>query len=166
MDQIASTASLAQVIQLSVAPVFLIAGIAGLLSVLSVRLGRIIDRARLIEQRIPAAKNERQRRLLDQETTGLWQRIDLVNWAVRLCVTSALLICLVIMSLFLSALIELQGFNYLLFIAALFVLAMILIVSGLVFLLIEISVATRQMRQGIEQALAEAAMDEPTPPRG
>ena len=39
-----SIQSIASVIQLAVAPVFLLAGIAGLLGVLSTRLGRIIDR--------------------------------------------------------------------------------------------------------------------------
>ena len=37
--------TIAGVIQLSVAPVFLLAGIAGMLNVLSVRLGRVVDRA-------------------------------------------------------------------------------------------------------------------------
>jgi hypothetical protein len=39
---------IARVIQLSIAPVFLITGIAGLLGVLSGRLGRTIDRARVL----------------------------------------------------------------------------------------------------------------------
>ena len=46
------TAGIAAVIQLAVAPVFLLAAIAGLLGVMSTRLGRIIDRARVIERRI------------------------------------------------------------------------------------------------------------------
>ena len=49
MELIASTEALARVIQLAVAPVFLLAGIAGILGVLSTRLGRIIDRARVVE---------------------------------------------------------------------------------------------------------------------
>ena len=72
MPQIASAEALAQVIQLAVAPVFLLAGIAGLLGVLSTRLGRIIDRARVIERRIPSAKRDEQRELLQAEATGLF----------------------------------------------------------------------------------------------
>jgi hypothetical protein len=42
-------ADIARVIQLSIAPVFLISGIAALLSVLSGRLARLVDRARVLE---------------------------------------------------------------------------------------------------------------------
>ena len=160
MNQIASIEALAQVIQLAVAPVFLLAGIAGLLGVLSTRLGRIIDRARVIERQVARTKREEQRLLLHSETTSLWARIRLINWAIRLCVAGALTICLVIMALFLG---EFVDFNIALLVAALFVLAMLLIVAGLVFLLREIGVATRQMRQGIEIALEEASQDQGNP---
>jgi hypothetical protein len=43
---------IAHLIQLSVAPVFLLTGVGTLLNVLSGRLGRIIDRARVLEQRL------------------------------------------------------------------------------------------------------------------
>ena len=55
-----SIEAVAEVIQLAVAPVFLLAGIAGLLGVFSTRLARIIDRARVIERRIPQANTSRQ----------------------------------------------------------------------------------------------------------
>ncbi len=163
MEQIASAEALARVIQLAVAPVFLLAGIAGLLGVLSTRLGRIIDRARVIERRIPRAKRDEQRELLHAETNSLWRRIDLINWAIRLCVTGALLICLVIVALFVGDLMRPAGFNISMLIAGLFVLAMLMIIAGLVFLLREIAVSTRQMRQGIEIALEEAAQDPQKP---
>jgi hypothetical protein len=99
-----SIQALAQAIQLSVAPVFLLAGIAGLLGVLSTRLARIIDRARVIERRIPQAKRDEQRTLLRRETAVLWRRIALINWAIRLCVSGALCVCLVIVALFLGEL--------------------------------------------------------------
>lgn len=162
MELIASTEALARVIQLAVAPVFLLAGIAGILGVLSTRLGRIIDRARVVERRIPRAKREDQQQLLHAETASLWQRIDLINWAIRLCVTGALLICFVIVALFLGDL--LRGFNISVLIAALFVLAMLMIIAGLVCLLREIQVATRQMRQGIEIALDDTSTDPPPAP--
>jgi uncharacterized iron-regulated membrane protein len=78
-----SIQTIASVIQLAVAPVFLLAGIAGLLGVLSTRLGRIIDRTRVIERRVPQVKLDEQRALLRAETTLLWRRIALINWAIR-----------------------------------------------------------------------------------
>ena len=154
----ASIEDISRIIQLAVAPVFLLAGIAGLLGVLSTRLGRIIDRARVIERRIPQAKNENQRKLLRTETTVLWTRISQINWAIRLCATGALTVCLVIVALFVGDFVE---FNISAAIALLFVLAMVLIVAGLVFFLREVGLATRHMRQGMEIALENGSQEPP-----
>lgn len=145
-----SIEAIAGVIQLAVAPVFLLAGIAGLLGVLSTRLGRIIDRARVLERRVPLATREEQRTLLRAETTTLWRRIALINWAIRLCVSGALAICLVIVTLFVG---EFVAFNIAALIATLFVTAMVLVISGLVFLLREVNASTKYTRQGMEIAL-------------
>jgi hypothetical protein len=155
-----SIEAVAEVIQLAVAPVFLLAGIAGLLGVLSTRLARIIDRARVIERRIPQAKNDEQRTLMRRETKVLWRRIALINWAIRLCISGALAVCLVIVALFLG---EFVAVNIALIVAVLFVLAMVLIVAGLMFLLSEVSLSTRHMREGMEIALEEAAGDSTAP---
>ena len=151
-----SIEAVARVIQLAVAPVFLLAGIAGLLGVLSTRLARIVDRARVIERRVPQAKRDEQRALLRRETTVLWRRIGLINWAIRLCISGALAVCLVIMALFVGALVAI---NIAVVVAALFVLAMMLLVAGLLFLLSEVRLSTRQMREGLEVALEDAATD-------
>ena len=151
-----SIEAVAEVIQLAVAPVFLLAGIAGLLGVLSTRLARIIDRARVIERRIPQAKNDEQRTLLRRETKVLWRRIALINWAIRLCISGALAVCLVIVALFLG---EFVAVNIALVVAVLFVLAMVLIVAGLMFLLSEVGLSTRHMRGGMEIALEDVSAD-------
>jgi type IV secretory pathway VirB6-like protein len=151
-----SIEAIAGVIQLAIAPVFLIAGIATLISVFSTRLGRIVDRARVMERRIPLAKREDQQALLRAEATALWRRIAIINWAIRLCVSSALAICLVIVTLFVG---EYVVINIAALIAALFIAAMILLVCGLVMLLREVSVATRHMRQGMEVALEGGGPD-------
>src|SRR4029079_10362425 len=151
MEPIATIKALASVIQLSVAPVFLLAGIAGLLNVLSHGLARVIDSARVIERRIPQAKSDKQRELLHAETATLWTRIALVNWAIRLCVSSALVVCVVIVALFVG---DFVSFNIAAVIAILFVVAMLLIIVGLVFLLGEIGVSTSHRRGGMELAIA------------
>jgi hypothetical protein len=153
MEPIATIKALASVIQLAVAPVFLLAGIAGLLNVLSQRLARVVDRARVIERRILQAKTEKQSELLRAETATLWTRIALVNWAIRLCVSSALVVCVVIVALFVG---DFVSVNIAAVIALLFVIAMLLIIVGLVFLLREIGVATKNMRAGMEIALEDA----------
>ena len=149
-----SIEAVAEVIRLAVAPVFLIAGIAGLLGVLSTRLARIIDRARVIERRIPQAKSDKQSTVLRRETKVLWRRIALINWAIRLCISGALAICLVIVALFLG---EFVALNIGVIVAVLFVAAMVLIIAGLMFLLTEVGLSTRHMREGMELALEDAA---------
>ena len=158
MEQIGSIQAIAQVIQLAVAPVFLLAAIAGILGVLSTRLGRAIDRARVIEIRIPQAQNEAQKGLLQAETTALWTRIRLTIWAMRLCVSGALMICLVIVALFVG---DLVTFDISLLIALLFIAAMLLIIAGLVCFLREVAISTRRMRQGMELALQGIGQDPP-----
>jgi uncharacterized protein DUF2721 len=158
MEPIATIKALASVIQLAVAPVFLLAGIAGLLNVLSSRLARIVDRARVIERRIPQAKSDEQRQLLHAETSTLWTRIAMINWAIRLCVSGALTVCVVIVALFVGAFVT---FNIAALIGILFVTAMLLIIVGLVFLLREISVATKHLRAGMEIALEDSNSTQP-----
>ena len=53
-----ATTSVAQVIQLAVAPVFLLAGVGATLNVLATRIGRIIDRARIMEAQLLSATPE------------------------------------------------------------------------------------------------------------
>ena len=102
--------------------------------------------------------NETQQQLLRGEATSLWRRIDLINWAIRLCVSGALTVCLVIVALFIG---DFVAFNLSVAIAVLFVIAMPLIISSLVFLLREISVSTQHLRQGMEIALEDSSQQTP-----
>ena len=94
--------------QLAVAPVFLLAGIAGLLNVLSVRLGRAVDRVRVVETRLSKESHSDHVTILQAEITTLWSRIRLANWSIRMFAAAALVTCLVIVSLFFS---EFSSFN-------------------------------------------------------
>ncbi len=153
VDAPTSIESIAAVIQLAVAPVFLLAGIAGMLNVLSIRLGRIVDRARVVETRMAQEPHEEHRTLLQSETEGLWKRIRLVNWALRMFVTGALLVCLVIMSLFVG---EIVTFDLATIVAVLFVAAMCLVTAGLILFLFEVSVSTQRIRAGMTEILHES----------
>lgn len=144
--------AIAAVIQLSVAPVFLLAGIGALLTVLSNRLGRITDRARILERRIVTIRSEEHKTLLNEETAILWNRIRIINWAIRLCAGGALLICLTIISLFVG---EYADAHIADFVALTFVLAMSLIFAALVLFLREVGIATKRMQVGLEFIVAE-----------
>lgn len=139
--------AVARVIQLAVAPVFLLAGVSGLLAVLTNRLGRIIDRARLIEDQIEKASTEEtQRRERSQERLKVFsQRARLVNYSITLCVACSSMVCLVIIALFAGAFfsVDLSAVIGLLFVGA-----MISLFSALICFLREILLATRNLRIG------------------
>ncbi|MDD5175232.1 MAG: DUF2721 domain-containing protein [Sterolibacterium sp.] len=118
------------VIQLAVAPVFLLTGIGALLSVLVNRLGRVVDRFRALENRSMAA---------DAEMAVLERRARLIHWAISLCTTGALLICIVIATLFVGAILVIDVSAV---IAALFIVAMLALILGLLSFLREIFLAT------------------------
>jgi hypothetical protein len=137
-------AAVAQVIQLSVAPVFLMAGVSGLLSVLTNRLARIIDRARLTEDQLP--NRTEPERVRSQERLRVFsKRARLVNYAITLCTCCASMICLVIIALFGGAFVDVDLSKL---ISLLFVGAMVSLFSALICFLREILLATRSLRIG------------------
>ena len=97
--------AVAHVIQLAVAPVFLLSGVGAMLSVLTNRLGRIIDRARALEDLYPSAGAER-RPQMELDLRTLARRARLINQAISLCTTCALLVCAVIAALFTGAFLQ------------------------------------------------------------
>jgi len=135
---------IAHVIQLSVAPVFLLSGIGAILAVMTSRLGRIIDRARMLEARIEEAAADRIP-ALEADLESLIRRARLIGPAITLCTVTALLVCTVIAVLFLSAFLH---FDASVAVALLFVAAMFAFFLGLLWFLREIFVATRSLRIG------------------
>jgi hypothetical protein len=143
MMQSSTTTDIAHVIQLAVAPVFLFSGIAAMLSVLTNRLGRVIDRARQFETEYHDLPAGTERHEMRDRLATLSQRSRLINLAITLCTLAALLICVVIVTLFLAALLQVSASRW---IAGLFILAMLALVGGLISFLREIFVATASVR--------------------
>lgn len=136
-----ATGSVAQAIDLAVTPVFLLAGVGAILSVLSSRLARIVDRSRVLHDRDARgeAGDEDARR---REQGVLRQRVVVVNVAICLCTVCALLICAVVAILFIGAMTATAVAAP---IAWCFVGAMGCLVVGLMALLVEIYLATLRM---------------------
>jgi len=137
-------ATIAHVIQLSVAPVFLLTGIAGLLNVLTGRLARVIDRARVIERDLLSGDASEEGAAHERLRT-LAVRARWINIAISLCVASAIFVASVVAVLFASAF---WGSDYRGLVAGLFVSAMAALIVGLVYFLREISLATSSLRIG------------------
>ena len=124
MQAAASVTTVAHVIQLAVAPVFLLTGVGAILAVLINRLARVVDRFRVLERMQPAAGND-ERSILDAEMAILSRRARLIHWAISLCTVCALFICIVIATLFTGSVLgaDLSGTVAALFIAAMLALA-------------------------------------------
>ena len=140
----AQAPGIAHVIQLAVAPVFLLSGVGVTLTVLTNRLARIVDRARTLEAR-PDHPEPAQMERLHGDLAALSRRAKLVNMALTLCTSCALLVCLVIVALFVGAFL---GVDLSTAIALLFVAAMAAFVGALIQFLREIFVATASLRIG------------------
>jgi Protein of unknown function (DUF2721) len=96
---------IAHVIQLSIAPVFLLTGVGTLLNVLSGRLGRIIDRAYVLKQRLDTPESSQAAAAVN-ELHVLERRGRLIYQAIKLSTSSALLVCCVIAALFGSSMLH------------------------------------------------------------
>lgn len=104
-NPIGSPFDVGNAIQLALAPVFLLTGIAGLLNVMTGRLSRIVDRARFLAESPVSAVIPAEKRVAELLT--LERRRHLASAAITACTLSALLVCTVVVLLFLEALLEL-----------------------------------------------------------
>ena len=130
---------ISRVIQLAVAPVFLLTAIATLINALNARLGRIVDRRRVVHDRLQTrAPGEVAAAHL--EIRLLLRRSRLVYYAIFCAVLSALLVCLVVAGAFLGAL---MGVDLARSVATLFIGAMLTMIAGLSLFLREVYLAVR-----------------------
>ena len=142
METLIQAIDISGVIQLAVAPVFLLAGISGTLRFMSSWLGRIIDRGRYLKELCQSTDTENKDQCLE-ELDCLKVRARYTNWAIFLCASCALLVSLVIVMLFLSALFNL---DVEIFIALLFVIAMLCLITSFILFLREVRLSTSAFR--------------------
>lgn len=139
MIPIPQVSQVAQTIQLALAPVFLLAGIGAFLNVCVGRLARIIDRARLVEEKILTSRGKEHDRMVS-EIRVLDRRMSVVNASIFLTVASACAVCLVVILLFAG---NLFGAHLGTPIAILFSLAMVLQAAAFGTFIQEIRLASR-----------------------
>jgi hypothetical protein len=137
-----SVATVAEIVRLALAPVFLLSGIGAFLNVLASRLSRIVDRSRDIEPRLLASRGEEHDRWI-ADLKILDRRMKLISWATGLSVASAVLTCLVVVLLFAANLIRTRLGTE---IAWLFMASMLSIGAGFGVFLVETTIAARAVR--------------------
>ena len=144
MREIENIGVVAHIIQLAVAPAFLLTAIGALLNVMTNRLARVIDRARILEKKLDVASQE-ERTVLHADLLLLSKRAKLVGLSITLCTATALLICSVIAILFLG---NFFSFDISTPVALLFIMGMLSLIIGLLIFLREIYVGTKRLTIG------------------
>ena len=134
LERTASTPRVQQVVQLSLAPAFLLSGIGAIMNVIMSRMIWIAKRVETIEDKMAEHRTPKQAR----ELSWLMRRRKLMQGAIMFSTASAVIISAVIMLLFISAYITAQIGTL---IAFLWVLTMALLVTGLGFFLLETRLA-------------------------
>lgn len=147
MFQSIASSDIAHVIQLAVAPVFLLTGIGAILNVMVNRLSRVVDRARVLESKLEHA-DESGRPDIEERLAMLSRRARLVSHAIALCVLTAVLVCAVIFTLFLGAFLS---FKSAVPAALLFIAALLTLLLALIWLLREVFLATASLKIGAPQ---------------
>lgn len=134
---------LAHIIELAVAPVFLIAGIGAFLNVMTSRLARIVDRSRALEARSSEDLDQTEIERVRSELSILDKRTVYAQRAIFLFSFAALLVCFVVATLFIGDFVDLAVSAL---VALMFIAAMFAMIGGLALFLMEISIATRTLR--------------------
>ncbi|HKD54430.1 MAG TPA: DUF2721 domain-containing protein [Steroidobacteraceae bacterium] len=137
---------IAHLIQSSVAPVFLLSGVAASLGVLTNRLSRIVDRARTLEAQLEGHPGQAPQ--LQDDLAVLARRAHYINVAISLSTIAALLVALVVVTLFANAFFSTElG----LAIALLFVGAMVCLSAAFIAFFIEVRVAVAALHIGVRR---------------
>jgi len=134
---------ISHLIQSALAPVFLLSGVGVTLSVMTGRLARAVDRARHLEDLL--TRHPADARQIHEDLVVLARRTRCINAAIAMCGCSAVLIALVVITLFANAFF---GSGFAGTIALLFVGAMVFITGAYVAFLVEVHLATRSLRIG------------------
>lgn len=150
-----SVNTVAEIVRLALAPVFLLSGIGAFLNVLASRLSRIVDRSRDIEPMLLASRGAEHDRWLG-DLRVLDKRMRLISWATGLSVSSAILTCLVVILLFAANLVRTRLGTE---IAWLFIGSMVTIGIGFAVFLWETTVAGRAVR--VRSELLQHQAEEP-----
>jgi Protein of unknown function (DUF2721) len=135
----------ARLIQLAVAPVFLLTAVGTIIGVLSIRLGRVVDRSRLLEDRLRQLQPEGQK-TARAELELLSRRVHLVYASMVLAVVCALFVGLLIAVAFVDAFIVIDMSK---FIGLLFIAAMLAFILSLMVFLREIFLAVTSARNNM-----------------
>lgn len=144
-------AGITQVIQVAIAPVFLLTAIGTIIAALNVRLSRAVDRRRVLEEKLVSLAVE-QAGAVHEELALIARRINLVYSGMVLAVFCALLVCLLIAGAFIGFFLTIDLSKV---VALLFILAMLALIVSLSMFLREVFLAVMVRRPPLVKKLGK-----------
>ena len=150
--ELPSVAQLIPVLQTAIGPVILISGIGLLLLTMTNRLGRAIDRARILAGSLPNTAEAKEGKTVAQLQI-LWGRARMIRLAIALASISALVAAVLVIVLFCTALLQLESAWI---IVALFMICMVSLIGSLVIFIRDINQSLAALRLELE---AEKVID-------
>jgi Protein of unknown function (DUF2721) len=130
-----SVAQMIPVLQTAIGPMILISGLGLILLTTTNRLGRTIDRVRILTAELPTA-TENKHAKISAQLTILFRRARLIRMAILLSSLSALAAAILIIVIFLTALWQLEAAWL---IGFLFILCMLCLIGALIFVILDIN---------------------------
>ena len=147
-----TVAELVPILQTAIGPALLISGVGLLLLTMTNRLGRVVDRARLLVQQLQDSPADLRSRKSVQLPI-LWQRARQIRLAIACATTSALLAAILVVVLFLSALLRIEDAWL---ISVLFILCMGTLIASLIVFLQDINRSLTALKVELEEGHREA----------
>lgn len=141
-----SVAELIPVLQTAIGPVILISGVGLLLLTMTNRLGRVIDRARILSDQVEGCEDPKRERKTAQLVI-LWKRARLIRLAITLTAFSALFAAILVVVLFMTAILRVESAWL---IGGLFVLDMLSLIGALIYFLQDINLSLEALKLEIQ----------------
>jgi len=148
-----SVTELIPVLQTAIGPVILISGIGLLLLTMTNRLGRAIDRARMLDAQLPQIPDHKRDRKTAQLSI-LWRRARIIQLAITLASTSALCAALLIAVLFLTALFQIETAWL---ISALFIVCVVSLIGSLLLFIHDVNQSLSALKLELEDTSPEVS---------
>ena len=141
------------IIQLAITPVILMSGIGAVLLSMTHRMGRIVDRSRSLAGLVRQEKDASDREHLVSQLRVMYRRAKVMRFAMTMATTSVFVSGLLVVSLFVSALVQVQLSRLIL---ALFVISVSLLLTGLAAFVRDIFMSLRALGVEVNRALKNA----------
>jgi hypothetical protein len=141
-----SVAELIPVLQIAIGPVILISGVGLLLLTMTNRLGRVIDRVRILSGQLDDCDDPKRDRKMAQLSV-LWKRARLIRLAITLTAVSALFAAILVVVLFTTAIAKIETAWL---IGAIFVLDMASLIGALIYFLRDVNLSLEALKLEIQ----------------